>query len=191
MFDRSSVTRIGSATFSRIEIEAVALAAHGDLGLSHALHLSLELVRGAAQVGDVAEHRQHGVLGADAFAERMREHLEQQIIAFVGIDEIELARSRLLPARHRGLGQERREEQIVQLDGPAAAGRIAVVAVEQSIGAMILRDDVVGGVGDHDRIGQRVDHQLEVVLAAGSSASTIRRARARATPAARRRGWRA
>ena len=95
-----------------------------DLGLSHALHLSLELVRGAAEVGDVAQDRQHGVFRADAFAERMREHLEQQIVAFVGVDEIELARTRWLSAGHRRLGQERREEQVVQLDRAASSGRI-------------------------------------------------------------------
>ena len=77
------------------EVQAIALAAHGDFRLSHALHLSLELVRGAPQVGDVAQHREHGVLGADAFAERMGEHLEQQVVALVGIDEVELARTGL------------------------------------------------------------------------------------------------
>ena len=81
------------------EVQAIALAAHGDFRLAHALHLSLELVRGAAQVGDVAQHRQHGVLRSDALAERMREHLEQQIVALVRIDEIQLARTGLLRRR--------------------------------------------------------------------------------------------
>ncbi len=81
------------------EIQAIAFAAHGDLGLSHALHLSFELVRRAAQIGDVAQHGEHGVLRADAFAERMREDLEQQVVAFVRIDEVELARARLLARR--------------------------------------------------------------------------------------------
>ena len=81
------------------EIQAIALAAHGDLSLPHALHLPLELVRGAAEVGDVAEHGQHGVFGADALAERMREHFEQEVVAFVGIDEVELARSGLMSCR--------------------------------------------------------------------------------------------
>ena len=103
------------------EVQAIALAAHGDFGLSHALHLSFELVRGAAQVGDVAEHREHGVLRSDAFAERMREHLEQQIVALVRIDEVELARTGLVSAGHRRLGQERREQQVVQLERAAPA----------------------------------------------------------------------
>ena len=142
------------------QVEPVALAAHGDLGLAHALHLSLELVRRAAQIGDVAQHREHGVLRADAFAERMREHLEQKIVALVGVDEIELARTGLAVRRViAALDRNDVKQQVVQLDGAASSGRIVVAAVEKPVGAMILRDDVVRRVGDDDRVGQGVDHQ--------------------------------
>ena len=99
MFDRSSVTRIGSATFSRTRLRRSRSPRTVDLGLPHALHLSFELVGRAAKIGDVAQHRQHGVFRADAFAERMREHLEQQIVAFVRIDEVQLALAGLLRRR--------------------------------------------------------------------------------------------
>ena len=98
-------------------------------------------------------------VGADALAQRMRQHFEEQIIALVRIDEIQLARSTCLSSRHNRFREERGEEEVVQLDRAAAARRIAFLGVEETLRPRVLRDDVVGGVRDHDGVGQRIDHQ--------------------------------
>ena len=165
MFERSSVTRIGSATFSSIEIEPIALAAHCDLGLAHALHLALELVRGAAQIGDVAQHGQHGVLRPDALAERMREHLEQQIVAFVRVDEIQLARAALL--RRRVIAAFERNEVKSRLFNSTARRRPGESArrarAADARRARFCATMSFVGVRDDDRVGQRIDHQREPI----------------------------
>ena len=141
------------------EIQPIALAAHADLRLPHALHLSLELVRRAAQIGDVAQHGEHGVLRADAFAERMREHLEQEIVALVGIDEVQLARAGWMPPLIAALERNDVKSRLLSSTARRRPERIVVARLEQTFGAMVLRDDVVRRVGDDDRIRQRIDHR--------------------------------
>ena len=160
MFDRSSVTRIGSATFSRTRFRRSRSPRTRDLRLPDALHLTFELVRGAAQVGDVAQHGEHGVLRADAFAERMREHLEQEVVALVRIDEVELARAATAtPPLIAALERNDVNSRLFSSMRAASAGRIVVARLQQPFGAMVLNDDVVRRVGDDDRIGQRIDHR--------------------------------
>ena len=74
------------------QVQAVALALRLDLRQPHALHLALELVGGAAEVGHVAQNRDgRSGLAAVPSAELVGQHFEQQVRAFVGVDEIELA----------------------------------------------------------------------------------------------------
>jgi hypothetical protein len=70
------------------------------------LHLTLELIGRATKVGYIAQHGQHGILGTDAFAEGVREYFKQEIVAFVGINEVELARPGVMAAGHRRLREE-------------------------------------------------------------------------------------
>ena len=156
------------------EVEAIALVARFDLGLTHTLDLTLQLARRAAQVGDVAQHRQHRVLGPDSFAERMGQHLEQQVVAFVRIDEIQLARAAGGRAGDRRAREERAEEKIVHLDRTSPARRIVFADEQQMLGALVLQHDVVRRVGDHDWVGKRVDHLLIAIsLAAHALVSAL------------------
>ena len=50
------------------EIQAVALGRRFLFGEAHALNLPFQLVRGAAQIRDVAKHREDGILRSDASA---------------------------------------------------------------------------------------------------------------------------
>ena len=57
----------------------------------------------------------------------MREYLEQKVGAFVGVDEIQFTRAAAgLAGTHRGFGEVRCEEQVIYLDRPSPALRIAV-----------------------------------------------------------------
>ncbi len=142
------------------QVEPVALVGCLDLGLTDALDLSLQLVGRAAQVGHVAQHGKDRVRRTDPFGDRMREDLEQQVVPLVRVDEVELALALLVRAAHRRAREERAEQQIVDLDRAAPARRIRVAHEQQVLGALVLHDDVVPRVGDHHRVGERVDHLL-------------------------------
>ena len=139
------------------EVQAVTLARRVELGQADALHLSLELVAGASQVRDVAQHRQDSARPFRLAAQRMREHLEQEVGALAGVDEVELARPALEPAGHHGAREVRGEQQVVHLDGATTPLGVRVARVEQTLGPRVLHDDVVRRVRDDDRVGQRVD----------------------------------
>ena len=150
------------------EVEPVALTRGLHLRLPHALHLPLELVRRAAQVRHVPQHGQHGVLRSDALAERMRQHLEQQVAAFVRIHEIQLTRLAAARARahDRRARQERREQQVVHLHGAASTRAVLLTEREQMLSPAVLRDDVVSRIGDDDGVGERVHHQRQAIALA-------------------------
>ena len=74
------------------EIQPVAFALGVDLRKPYALYLALELVRCAPQVGDVSQHGYcRPAMNAMTGSKRMRQNLEQKVVAFIRIDEIELA----------------------------------------------------------------------------------------------------
>src|SRR5215510_7324399 len=91
----------------------------------------------------------------------MCEHLEEEIVAFVWIDEVELSRPGLRRSQHRRLREERREQQVVQLEGAPTARRIVVAVAQQTSRAVVVRDDLVRRICDDDRIRKRIDHQLQ------------------------------
>ena len=144
------------------QVQAVALPLRLDLRQSDPLNLPLELVCGATQIGHVAQHRNgRASLGAFESTEIVGENFEQEVRALVRIHQIQLTRPGALVGTHRRFRQVRREQEIVDLHRATPAFGILVAGREQVLGALVLDDDVVLRVDDHDRIGKRVHDRGE------------------------------
>ena len=141
------------------QVEAVPLVADFRLRDAQRAVALLDLFLGARQVGDVAQDRDDVgalplVLGARA------EQLEQQVGAFERIDQQQLA-ARQLGHADGARRQRRREEHVVQRGGAAPALARFFRRGEQLLGVAVRDDQLAFGVGQQDRVGDRVDDAVE------------------------------
>ena len=130
-----------------------------NFGDAHLAVVLFDLLAGAAQVGDVAQNRDD--VGPLPLVGRAgAQQLEQQVRSFERIDEQELA------ARQFGLpdraGREGRGKQhVVQARGtpPPLAGVLG--RGEKLFRVRVGDDQLAFGIGQQDRVGDRVDDAVE------------------------------
>jgi hypothetical protein len=137
------------------DVEPVAFLPRLVLRRPRPVVLHLQLAEGVAQVGDVAEHRDHAVLTRQRL-ERHRQHLEQQVGTVEGVHQVQLAGCAAARLDER-LRQERAEQQVVDLDGPPPPLTVVRLRIEQMLGATVRQHDVVRRVGQQDGVGQGVE----------------------------------
>ena len=176
-----SVTRIGSATESMIEVQAVALGAHVGLRDAQLAVVLLDLLAGAAQVADVAQDgdERRALAGVGATA---AQQLEEEVRAFDGVDQQQLARGP--PSWMRALGQGGREQHVVEGHRAPAPFALAFAGDQQGLGPGVGDEHAPLGVGEQDRVG----HGVEQRALAAQPAVRLRRATRLRPSADERRG---
>ena len=135
------------------EVEAVALRAHVRLRDAQLAVVLLDLLRGSAQVGDVAQDGDQGRPLARIGGGRA-EQLEQEVRPLHGVHEEQLAPPSLLD---RALGQGGGEEHVVEGHGATPALALPLARHEQRLRARVGDEDAALGVGEEDGIGHDVE----------------------------------
>ena len=157
------------------QIEAVAFLANDLFGKAQFVEIGAHFHIGAAQIGDVAHHRNHAGARAVGTLRGRADGLEEDLFALHHIHQREVSRG-ILAADHHG-GERGGEEQIIELHGTASAIANALGDAKKSFGSTILNHHAVLIVGKNDRIGHalhdraqardgdfHIAHAIEVVL---------------------------
>ena len=147
------------------QVQPIALRAHFGFGGAQLGVVLVDLPRGHAQVGDVAQNR-HDAGALARIADDRAEQLEQQVGPFGRIDQQQLAPPGLAFAEG-GARQRRREEHVVQLHGAPPPFAHIVRRGEEHFRSRVRDDELAFHVGEQNRIGRGVDDVEEQrVLAA-------------------------
>ncbi len=101
------------------QVQTIAVLPHHFFGLAQLVVVGAQLFVGPAQIGHIAQHRDHAGTPPVRTKAGRRHRLEQNFIAFDGVDQRHVARG--VVARHRHRRQRRREQQVVQLHRPHPA----------------------------------------------------------------------
>ena len=145
------------------QVEAIALHAHLAFRRAQAPVVLFDLLGGAAEIGDVSQDRDHagavrrvGDDGADK--------LQEEVGAFVRIDEEQLATQRL----RRGCAprERRREEHVVQRDGALPAFALAFLGREEPLGRAVRDQHPPLGVREENGVRHGVDDGLQEIAIA-------------------------
>ena len=162
MFERSSVTRIGSATFSRMRLSR----SRSPAALTSACRTrwTCRSSSCAARRRSVTSRSTDSTVssGPTRSPSGCASTSNRRSLPFVRVDEVQLARP---SASAPPITARERNDVNNRLFSSTARRRPGVSSSrrEEMLGALVLRDDVVGRVRDHDRIGQRVDHEREPI----------------------------
>ena len=160
MLPPGSVTRIGSATESMIRSSRSRSARTSASAWRSSPVVLLDLLGGAPQVGDVAQHRHDagalaGVAGRPCSAARRAGRSRRP-------DRPAAARGAAPRAPSSACARQRgREQHVVQRHRAAPALALVLAGGEQRLGARVGDHDAAVGVGEEDRVGDGVDDAVE------------------------------
>ena len=155
----ASVTTIGSATESMIRLSRSLSARACTSATPQPAIVLFDLLARAPQVADVAQNRDDAGAVARILGDRA-EQLEEQVRAVDRIDEQQLA------ARRAGLldrlaRERRRQQHVVHAHGAAPALALLFRRREQRQRARVGDQQPALGVGQQNRVGDRVDDAVE------------------------------
>ncbi len=144
------------------QVEPIALEPNLLLGRLQPMDVLGDLLGGVAQVGDVGQDGHRAPRAIEVVRRRQRAHLEQQLGAFDRVDQRQIVGGSTGRILFELAGaQRRRKQEVVHPDGAPLALAVVRIGLEQGLGAHVLQDDVVVGVGQDHRIGEPVDHPVE------------------------------